>query len=110
MISLWATSIKAGSKYQAFWAQVLDLIKDFDPEELNDSLVLSNFLKQPFTKPGAICLAITDSTYQAFAPSDWCPPQQKRWETARVCDWKKGWRTEQVGNWLQQAMASDAWP
>ena len=109
VISLWATSLKAGSKYQAFWAQVLDLIKDFDPDELDDNLVLSYFLKQPFTKPGAICLAITDSTWQAYAPS-WCPTQQERWETDRVCDYKKGWRTEQVGNWLQHAMESDAWP
>ena len=79
VISLWATSLKTGSKYQVFWAQVLDLIKDFDPDELDDNLVLSKFLQQPFTKPGAICLAITDSTWLAYAPT-WAPTQQEHWE------------------------------
>ena len=109
VISLWATSIKAGSEYQEFWAKILDLIKDFDPDELDDNLVLSQFLQQPFTKPGAICLAITDSTWLGYAPT-WAAKQQLRWDEAGVCDHSKGWRTEQVGKWLQKAMISDAWP
>ena len=101
VISLWATSIKAGTKYQEFWAKILDLIKDFDPDELDENLVLSQFLQQPFTKPGAICLAITDSTWLGYAPT-WSPKQQQRWDEAGVCDHSKGWRTEQVGRWLQE--------
>ena len=68
VISLWATSIKGASKYQAFWARVLELIKDFDPEKLDDNLVLNQFLKQPFIKPGAVFLGITDSTFVGYAP------------------------------------------
>ena len=109
VISLWATSLKAGSKYQEFWAKILDLIKDFNADELDDNLVLSQFLQQPFTKPGAICLAITDSTWLGYAPT-WAPIQQEHWEEAGVCDHKKGWRTVQVGKWLEEAMRSDAWP
>ena len=110
VISLWATSIRSANKYQEFWARVLALIEDFDPEKLEDNLVLNQFLKQPFVRPGAVCLGITDSTYVGYAPVRYCPKQQERWDEDKVCDYKKGWRHERVGDWLERAMRSSVWP
>ena len=110
IMSLWATSTRSVNKHQEFWSRIQALIEEFDPAKLDENLDIDEFLKQPFVRPGIVCLAITDSTYTGYAPTSNCEGQRDRWTKHGVCDYKKGWRHERVGDWLQQAMESSAWP
>ena len=110
VLSLWATSSRSVNKHQEFWARIQALIEDFDPAKLDKDLNLDKFLEQPFVRPGLVCLGITDSTFIGYAPVRNCQLQRDRWDEHKVCDDKKGWRHERVGDWLDRVMRSSVWP